>query len=100
PATAVDTPSLHDALPIFGKLIDEWRWGVFSGRIPPERYNRAWWELRKKYQGVAPALERTEEDFDPGAKYHIPANVPYTRYFLARDRKSTRLNSSHQIISY
>jgi peptidyl-dipeptidase A len=68
----------------FGKLIDEWRWGVYSGRIKPENYNRSWWELRRKYQGVAPAVERTEEDFDPGAKYHIPANVPYTRYFLAR----------------
>jgi peptidyl-dipeptidase A len=68
----------------FGKLIDEWRWGVYSGRIPPERYNTAWWELRRKYQGVAPAQPRTEQDFDPGAKYHIPANVPYTRYFLAR----------------
>jgi len=68
----------------FGKLIDEWRWGVYSGRIKPENYNRAWWELRRKYQGVAPPVERTEEDFDPGAKYHIPANVPYTRYFLAR----------------
>ena len=68
----------------FGKLIDEWRWGVYSGRIPPEKYNQAWWELRRKYQGVAPPVERTEEDFDPGAKYHIPANVPYTRYFLAR----------------
>jgi peptidyl-dipeptidase A len=68
----------------FGKLIDEWRWGVYAGRIPPPRYNAAWWELRRKYQGVAAPVARTEEDFDPGAKYHIPANVPYTRYFLAR----------------
>jgi peptidyl-dipeptidase A len=68
----------------FGKLIDEWRWGVYSGRIPPARYNAAWWDLRRKYQGVAAPVPRTEEDFDPGAKYHIPANVPYTRYFLAR----------------
>jgi peptidyl-dipeptidase A len=68
----------------FGKLIDEWRWGVYSGRIPPARYNAAWWDLRRKYQGVAAPVARTEEDFDPGAKYHIPANVPYTRYFLAR----------------
>ncbi len=67
----------------FGLLIDQWRWKVFSGEIPPERYNQAWWELRRKYQGVAPPVERTEEDFDPGAKYHVPANVPYTRYFLA-----------------
>jgi peptidyl-dipeptidase A len=68
----------------FGKLIDEWRWGVFSGEIAPEDYNKAWWALREQYQGIAPPVERTEADFDPGAKYHIPGNVSYTRYFLAR----------------
>ncbi|MEN9800363.1 MAG: hypothetical protein RL653_4060 [Pseudomonadota bacterium] len=68
----------------FGKFIDQWRWDVFSGKVKPEQYNAAWWELRRKYQGVAPPVARTEEDFDPGAKYHIPSNVPYTRYFLAR----------------
>jgi peptidyl-dipeptidase A len=67
----------------FGLLIDQWRWKVFSGEITPEQYNRAWWALRLKYQGVAPPTPRSEEDFDPGAKYHVPANVPYTRYFLA-----------------
>jgi peptidyl-dipeptidase A len=67
----------------FGRLIDLWRWGVFSGDIPPERWNEAWWELREKVQGVAPSVPRTEADFDPGAKYHIPANTPYMRYFLA-----------------
>jgi len=67
----------------FGLLIDQWRWKVFSGEIPPERYNETWWELRRKYQGVAPPVARSEADFDPGAKYHVPANVPYTRYFLA-----------------
>ncbi len=67
----------------FGKLIDEWRWGVFSGDIAPEDYNKAWWEMRTRYQGIAPPVERSEADFDPGAKYHVPANVSYTRYFLA-----------------
>jgi peptidyl-dipeptidase A len=67
----------------FGLLIDQWRWKVFSGEVPPDRYNAAWWELRQKYQGVASPLPRSEQDFDPGAKYHVPANVPYTRYFLA-----------------
>jgi peptidyl-dipeptidase A len=67
----------------FGLLIDQWRWKVFSGEIPPEKYNETWWELRRKYQGVAPAVARTEQDFDPGAKYHVTGNVPYTRYFLA-----------------
>jgi len=68
----------------FGKLIDEWRWGVFSGAVSPDNYNAAWWDLRLKYQGIAPPVERSEADFDPGAKYHIPSNVSYTRYFLAR----------------
>lgn len=67
----------------FGLLIDQWRWKVFSGEITPANYNQAWWELRRKYQGVAPDAPRGEEFFDPGAKYHVPANVPYTRYFLA-----------------
>jgi peptidyl-dipeptidase A len=67
----------------FGKLVDQWRWGVFSGAIPPDRYNEAWWDLRRKYQGVDAPVERTETDFDPGAKYHIPGNTPYTRYFLS-----------------
>ncbi len=67
----------------FGLLIDQWRWKVFAGEISPADYNKAWWELRLKYQGVAPAIARTDDDFDPGAKYHVPANVPYTRYFLA-----------------
>jgi peptidyl-dipeptidase A len=68
----------------FGLMIDQWRWKVFSGEIAPADYNKAWWDLRLKYQGVAPPVARSEADFDPGAKYHVPANVPYTRYFLAR----------------
>jgi len=68
----------------FGLLIDQWRWKVFAGEIKPAEYNSGWWKLRAKYQGIAPPVERTEADFDPGAKYHVPANVPYTRYFLAR----------------
>jgi len=68
----------------FGLMIDQWRWKVFSGEITPADYNKAWWDLRLKYQGVAPPVARSEADFDPGAKYHVPANVPYTRYFLAR----------------
>jgi peptidyl-dipeptidase A len=68
----------------FGLLIDRWRWEVFSGKVTPDRYNSAWWDLRRRYQGVAPPVERNESDFDPGAKYHVPANVPYSRYFLAR----------------
>ncbi len=67
----------------FGLLVDQWRWKVFSGEVPPEHYNRAWWDLRLKYQGISPPVPRTESDFDPGAKYHIPGNTPYTRYFLA-----------------
>ncbi len=68
----------------FGLLIDRWRWGVFDGSIAPADYNAAWWKLRAQYQGVAPAVERPESEFDPGAKYHVPGNTPYTRYFLAR----------------
>ncbi|NNM14307.1 MAG: M2 family metallopeptidase [Gammaproteobacteria bacterium] len=67
----------------FSKLVDQWRWDVFAGKTTPDTYNTDWWKLRTKYQGIVPPVERTEADFDPGAKYHIPGNTPYTRYFLA-----------------
>lgn len=67
----------------FSKLVDQWRWDVFAGKTTPDTYNTDWWTLRTKYQGIVPPVERTEADFDPGAKYHIPGNTPYTRYFLA-----------------
>jgi peptidyl-dipeptidase A len=68
----------------FGLLIDKWRWQVFSGETTPAEYNTDWWALREKYQGVRPPNERPADAFDPGAKYHIPGNTPYMRYFLAR----------------
>jgi peptidyl-dipeptidase A len=64
--------------------VDKWRWQVFSGQTTPASYNKAWWDLRAQYQGVAPPVARSEADFDPGAKYHVAANTPYMRYFLAR----------------
>jgi len=68
----------------FGLIVDQWRWQVFSGQVAPANYNRAWWDLKLRYQGVAPPAPRGEEFFDPGAKYHVPANTPYARYFLAQ----------------
>ncbi len=67
----------------WGMLVDKWRWQVFNGEIKPEDYNKGWWALREQYQGVAAPVARSEDDFDPGAKYHIPGNTPYARYFLA-----------------
>jgi peptidyl-dipeptidase A len=90
PPASADIPLLlRDALDKiaflpFGVLMDKWRWKVFSGEVTPEQYNKAWWDLRLQYQGIAPTGERGEDMFDPGAKYHIPANVPYMRYFMAR----------------
>jgi peptidyl-dipeptidase A len=67
----------------FALTMDKWRWQVLSGETPPEEYNSTWWELRDAYQGVRPPSERPDGAFDPGAKYHIPNNVPYLRYFLS-----------------
>ena len=67
----------------FGLLVDKWRWQVFNGELAPQNYNRGWWDLREKYQGIAAPVARSEADFDPGAKFHIPGNIPYMRYFLA-----------------
>jgi peptidyl-dipeptidase A len=67
----------------FGYLVDQWRWKVFAGETPPSEYNRSWWELRTRYQGIQPPAARSEADFDAGAKAHVASNVPYARYFLA-----------------
>ena len=90
PAASADTALLLQAalerlafLP-FGMVVDAWRWQVFAGKTAPADYNRAWWELKLRYQGVAPASARGESFFDPGAKYHVPSNTPYARYFLAQ----------------
>ena len=67
----------------FGLVVDRWRWEVFSGAVSPSEYNPRWWDLRRRYQGVVPPGERSADEFDPGAKYHVAANTPYMRYFLA-----------------
>ena len=67
----------------WGLLVDKWRWGVFAGDVKPANYNQAWWDLRARYQGVSPPNRRPADAFDPGAKYHVPGNTPYARYFLA-----------------
>jgi peptidyl-dipeptidase A len=89
PPAAADIPLLLQraldkvAFLPFGLTIDKWRWGVFSGEIAADEYNKAWWDLKLEYQGVAPPAARGEQFFDPGAKYHVPGNTPYMRYFLA-----------------
>lgn len=68
----------------FGLLIDKWRWDVFSGAVQQNQWNKHWWDLRKQYQKIKPPTStRGEEFFDPGAKYHVPADVPYIRYFVS-----------------
>ena len=64
-------------------MLDKWRSGVFDGDIDESNLNSSWWSLREEYQGINTSYERSENYFDPGAKYHIPGNTPYTRYYLA-----------------
>ena len=65
-------------------MLDKWRSGVFNGDITEDNLNQSWWDMRESYQGITSPVERSEDYFDPGAKYHVPANTPYTRYYLAR----------------
>jgi peptidyl-dipeptidase A len=82
-AQPTDFPERFATGEISSSCVREWRWKVFSGAVTPENYNQAWWDLRTQYQGVAAPVARSEEDFDPGAKFHVPSNYSYTRYFLA-----------------
>jgi peptidyl-dipeptidase A len=68
----------------FGLLIDKWRWDVFAGKTPPADYEKSWLDLKQRYQGVSAPVARTEDDFDPGAKFHVASSAQYVMYFLAR----------------
>ncbi|XP_033184105.2 angiotensin-converting enzyme-like [Bombus vancouverensis nearcticus] len=67
----------------FAYMMDKWRWNVFQGRVTPDNYNCNWWDLAEEFQGIEPPVDRSEDDFDPGAKYHIIADVEYLRYFVS-----------------
>ncbi len=84
----------------FGLLVDKWRWQVFSGELTPETYNDGWWALREQYQGIRPPADRPADAFDPGSKYHVPNNVPYTRYFLAHILQFQFFQSACQTINW
>ena len=56
---------------------------MLAGETPPEQYNEKWVATRLKNQGIIPPGPRPADAFDPGAKYHIPGNTPYLRYFLS-----------------
>ncbi|XP_057374872.1 angiotensin-converting enzyme-like [Daphnia carinata] len=63
--------------------LEKWRWAVMAGEIKPDQYNRVWWNMKLKYQGIVPPIPRSEKDFDPASKFHIVSNTPYIRYFLS-----------------
>ncbi|UYV73685.1 hypothetical protein LAZ67_11000346 [Cordylochernes scorpioides] len=65
----------------FSYLIDLWRWDVFRGSV--NKLNDRWWQLRLQYQGLCPPVRRSETDFDPGAKNHVPGDTPQIRHFFS-----------------
>ncbi len=82
-ALLLDTALDKIAFLPFAITVDQWRWGVLDGSTEPANYNEAWWALRTANQGITPPGPRPADAFDPGAKYHIPGNTPYLRYFLS-----------------
>uniref|UniRef100_A0A182LUT3 Angiotensin-converting enzyme n=1 Tax=Anopheles culicifacies TaxID=139723 RepID=A0A182LUT3_9DIPT len=67
----------------FAYTLDKYRWEIFRGDVKPDHYNCKFWEMRSKYSGLEPPVERTESDFDAAAKYHVSADVEYLRYFVS-----------------
>ncbi|CAG2052908.1 unnamed protein product [Timema podura] len=67
----------------FAYVVDQWRWRLFSEEWKVEEMNSRWWDLRMRHQGIIPPIPRSENDFDPAAKYHVVADMPYIRYFVS-----------------
>ncbi|MFC0166773.1 M2 family metallopeptidase [Pseudoduganella danionis] len=69
----------------FAYMVDKWRWDVYAGKTKPADFDKSWWQLREQYMGMKRpvAMDAKGSGFDAGAKYHVAADVPYARYFLA-----------------
>jgi len=44
---------------------------LYSKNISPDQFNKTWWELVKRYQGIMPPTDRNEEFCDACSKTHI-----------------------------
>src|SRR5699024_12188376 len=90
-SSEIYTPSLHDALPIcFGyrkSLISEKKLIIVEGCIELE-------------EGKKDEILARMEDLNKSRREKQPLNFPSAGSTFKRDRKSTRLNSSHVSTSY
>lgn len=78
---------LKMALPTIGTLpfslaLEQWRWDVFSGKTNVNAGTERWWQLKNDLIGVKAPVERTEEDFEAGAMYHIIVTYPFIGYYI------------------
>ncbi|KAF2355396.1 Peptidase M2 peptidyl-dipeptidase A [Trinorchestia longiramus] len=65
----------------FHYVNDLWRWEVFRGDVPENRWNARYWQLKKQYMGVMPPVNRTEEHLDAFNIFHVNNDFDMIRYF-------------------
>ena len=58
-------------LPFAAGVMSEFENSLYAENLPKSEYNKKWWELAKKYQGMVPPTERGEEFCDAASKTHI-----------------------------
>src|SRR5207244_12490311 len=95
PTTTIYTLSLHDALPIFIEAPSAFQVGgkaFVQDFIEPSRFHKL------SLASLAPSSRGASRS--PCAVLPLRSLRPFPSCVPSRDRKSTRLNSSHQIISY
>ncbi|MFB0938062.1 MAG: M2 family metallopeptidase [Urechidicola sp.] len=58
-------------LPFAAGVMSEFENSLYAENLSKDEYNKKWWELSKKYQGMVPPSERGEEYCDAASKTHI-----------------------------
>jgi len=58
-------------IPFATGTMAEFERDLYENNLPVDQFNKRWWELAKKYQGIEPPSTRGEEYCDAATKTHI-----------------------------
>ncbi|KAG9486097.1 hypothetical protein GDO78_008918, partial [Eleutherodactylus coqui] len=77
---------LRQALTIVGTLpftymLELWRWRVFSGEIPKDKWMQTWWDMKREMVGVVEPVGHDESYCDPAALFHVANDYSFIRYY-------------------
>lgn len=58
-------------IPWSAGVMTEFEYDLYKNKLSSDRFNKRWWDLKRKYQGIIPPSHRGEEYCDAASKTHI-----------------------------